>query len=141
MNKPEKTRTVFYVARGGKDIKAFNSFEDACVFIKTFDGVCDGFDIITAEVLGNSSYAEMLNRKYDEGGKAEDKPQANLPQIKYEYHLQIIYGNAGWEYSKGIDRENVCHVYDNLADATKDMKWISSEIDKPTRIRKVGIYS
>ena len=135
----QKERTVFYVqqnqdgnvadlycldsAAGAKKWIAKNNIEDAQIL----------------KVQTSTNHPEMVNRRFD--NPSVDVEFVSEPKIKYEYHLQIQYGNAGWEYSKGIDSENVCHVYNNLSDATKDMEWISSEIDKPTRIKKVGIYS
>jgi hypothetical protein len=139
MKKSEKTRTVFYATKDGKDLLAFDSYREALDFIQDkFDvlGLPPSYDIIESIIIGNSSYPEMLNRKYHEGDTVEDKPQATSSQIRRRYLVQYQTPemNAGW---LSVDYSTPLSI--NAYNHAKNL--IKAGIAKATRIKQVGIYS
>ena len=129
----EITRTVFYVQRDGEDIKAFKSFANACDFVQEFNGVCDGFNIIEVDIIGHSSYPEMLNAKYDSGDTVhEDAPAKQQGKIEYKYRVQYQTPEmkAGWLTES---------LTPYLNDACSKARYLENEgIAKETRIISVG---
>lgn len=135
-----KTRTVWYVQAcvDGRfeDRKAFKAYADAWDFISDANLNDINARIVEVEVVGSSSYPEMVNARYEDSLKAtepvveESKPSG---QIVWRYKVQLQKPNmkAGWLEGGVFDTKGKAENYCATIDTVMESKF-------STRIRKVG---
>ena len=137
----QKERTVFYVQQNQDgnwvDLYCLDSQAEARKWIAKNN--IEDTQILEVETATRNP--EMVNNRFD--NPSVDVEPVSEPKIKYEYHLQIQYGNAGWECARS--KHGLKSAWDNPytseIQCEEDAKWFSEKHGLPTRVKKVGIYS